>query len=74
MYKYSELVGAPSLKIGQMSSPYILLQDEWVQPYGYGKRKCLGESVARPDTQSCKETVSRDHDSLSNNLDFELKL
>jgi len=25
-------------------------QDEWVQPFGYGKRKCLGENVARNNT------------------------
>ncbi|XP_023340901.1 methyl farnesoate epoxidase [Eurytemora carolleeae] len=26
------------------------VQDEWVQPFGYGKRKCIGESVARNNT------------------------
>jgi len=26
------------------------VQDDWVQPFGYGKRKCLGESVARNNT------------------------
>jgi len=24
-----------------------LIQDEWLQPFSYGKRKCIGESIAK---------------------------
>merc|ERR1719167_366706 len=35
------------------------VQDDWVQPFGYGKRKCLGESIARNNTFLMHANVMR---------------